>query len=143
MYNNMDLSNTNAGLMVGSLLPVVDYKEAFFQDLKDSVEPLVRNSIFLYLAYEAKAVEAAKYREDPKADVPFLKREAELRGVPLKDLVTSVEEKGVAFKNAISEMELLRIDYNLRYSNITEHQERLYLRDEFISKIRETMGALQ
>jgi len=116
-------------------IPKVDYKDAFFQDLRAAVEPLVRNSLFSYLAYVGKAEEVAKYREDPKADVPYLKREAALRGTKLADLVQLVEEKGESFKASVNELELLRVEFNLRYSKTTNEEERLHLRDEFLGRL--------
>jgi len=121
----------------------VDYKDAFFQDLKDTVDPLVQNSLFLYVAYEIKAQEAAKFKADPEADVPFLKKEAELRGLTVAGLALLVESKGVAFKDAVREMELLRIEFNIRYKGAREHLDKLHLRDEFIAKIKDISAPLQ
>lgn len=131
-----DLEMLNTGLMMVGLPPQVDYKDAFFQDLKDSIEPVVRNSLFMYLAYLGKGEEAARYREDPKAEIPLIKEEAKLRGMPVPDLVTLIEGRGKALKDAISKLELLRVDFNLRYAKISDQQERLTLRDEFIPKMK-------
>lgn len=137
----MFTDSVDSSMLAASIsIPRVDIKDAFFQDLEDHVGPLVRNSLFLYAAYLRKAIEVAKYREDPKADVPYLKREAELRKVPLKDMVAMVEAKGEAFNKALSEMELLRVEFNLRYAGLKEYQERLELRDEFIPRIGEVMS---
>jgi hypothetical protein len=135
--NGPDLS------MMTVLPKAVDYKDAFFQDLRHTVDPLVQNSLFLYVAYEIKAQEAAKFKADPKADVPFLKKEAELRGVKVAELASVVESKGVAFKDAVRKMELLRIEFNIRYEDAKEYLDKLHLRDEFIAKIKEISVPLQ
>ena len=137
MYNSDPNSSTLA-----ALVSQVDIKDAFFMDLEEAIGPLVRKSLFLYVAYERKGAEAAKYKEDPKADVPTLKREAELRGITVKAMAEMVETKGQAFNKAISDIELLRVEFNLRYAEVKEYQERLYLRDEFMPRIREIMSAL-
>lgn len=133
MYNTDQM---NEVFMTATLLPAVDYKDAFFQDLRDHIEPLVRNSLFQYLAYQYKGEEADKYNADPKADVPYLKAEADLRGIAVKDLVALVERNGLALKSAIKDLELLRIEFNLRYAKTKELLERVQLRDEFIPRIK-------
>jgi hypothetical protein len=121
----------------------LDYKDIFFQDMDKAVQQLVQNSLFLYAAYEIKLAEVEKYLADPKAEVPFLKEEAALRGAKLEDMVTLVKGKGAAFKAAIRKMELLRIEFNTRYSKVTTTLDRLALRDEFSPKVRAVMEALQ
>ncbi len=121
----------------------LDYKDIFFQDIDKAVQQLVQNSLFLYVAYEIKLAEVEEYIADPKAKVPFLKEEAALRGVKLEDMVTLVKGKGSAFKTSIRKMELLRIEFNTRYSKVTTTLDRLALRDEFSPKVRAVMEALQ
>lgn len=122
------------------ILPV-DYKGAFFQDLRD-IEGLVQNSLFLYVAYDIKGKEAALYTENPKADVPTLKKEAKLRGVSLEEMVIMVKDKGAAFTTAIAEMELLRVEFNLRYASTKTNLDRLQLRDEFLPRARKVMESV-
>jgi hypothetical protein len=138
----MDLDTFNTSAMVGSLQPAVDYKDAFFQDVREHIEPLVRNSLFQLLAYQYKGEEAEAYKEDPKANVPMLGREAELRGITIPDMVAMVERNGTALKSTIKELELVRIEYNLRYAKVKEELDRLQLRDEFIARVKAITEAL-
>jgi hypothetical protein len=135
VMDNLDIVDVPQS-MLASIIPEVGYKDAFFQDLRDAVEPIVRGSLFMYLAYLAKGEEAAKYRLDSEADIPLLSREATLRGIPVSAMVEMVEQKGAAFKAVISDLELLRIQFNLLYANTEEEVERLQLREEFVTKLR-------
>lgn len=132
----LDLDSFNTSFMVGAYTPPTDYKAAFFQDVRDHIEPMVRNSLFQLLAYQYKGEEADAYNADPKADIPMLRREAELRKVSIKDMVAMVGRNGAALRSAIIELELLRIEYNLRYADVSEELERLQLRDEYISRVK-------
>lgn len=137
MYAGIDVS-----LMDSTLIPAVDYKDAFFQDVREHIEPFVRNSLFQLLAYQYKGEEADLYKADQGANIPMIKREAELRGISIPDMVKMVERTGSALKSAIKDLELLRVEYNLRYSKIKEHQDKLELRDEFIVKVKAITGGL-
>lgn len=130
-------------MMSYSMLTPVDYQDVFFQDLRDSTEFLVRNSLFLYVAYEIKAVEAAKFRQDPKAEVPFLAREAEIRKMEIPALVELVEKKALAFRAVIREMELLRIEFNMTYAELKDLAERVKLRDEYLEKVQKVTESLK
>jgi hypothetical protein len=140
MYNPNEF---NPQMISSDMMKQVDYQDAFFRDLKDSTEPLVRDSLFLYVAYEIKAAEAAKYKLDPKADVPFLVREAKLRGMELPALVDLVEKKATAFKALICEMELLRIEFSIKYADAKELADKMKLRDEYLVKIKTVSDSLK
>lgn len=130
-------------LEAGKITLQPDYQDAFFQDLRATTEPLVRDSLFLYVAYEIKAVEAVKYKLDPKADVPFLVREAKLRGMELPALVEVVEKKATTFKALIREMELLRIEFSIKYADAKELADKMKLRDEYLVKIKTVTASLK
>ena len=133
--DNLDMVDVQES-MLASMIPGVSPKDAFFQDLRDAVEPIVRGSLFMYLAYLAKGEEAVKYRLDSSANVPLLNREATLRGIPIFAMVDMVEGKGAAFKAVINELELLRIEFNLLYAKTEGEVERFQLRDEFLTRLK-------
>lgn len=140
MYSNTD--GFNSTMMVGAALVPVDYRDAFFQDVRDHIEPLVRNSLFQLLAYQYKGEEADAYKANPRAEIPMLKEEAQLRGVSIDDMVLMVERNGAALKSAIKGLELLRVEFNLRYAGVSDDLERLQLRDEYIARVKEITKSL-
>lgn len=113
-----------------------DDTEEFFQELKNLSEPLVRNSLMQYVAYEMKNQEAELYKKDPTADLPFLKQEAALRKMTVGELASAISNKGVALFHIVRSFELLRVEFNERIQGLTTYSEKLALRDELLAKAK-------
>lgn len=119
-----------------------DTSKEFFNELRTATESLVQNSLFLYVAYKLKAVEALAFKEDPTNPHPFLVTEAKLRGISVADLVKVVESKAEQLETTIREVELLRIEFNLRSSKLESYESKLALRDELIAKLRSILSKI-
>lgn len=107
--------------------------EVFFQDINAALG-LVKNNLLIYTAYELKEADVKKYMEDPKADVPSLKKEAELRGVTIKDLAASITEKAEKFRAVVRGAELLRIEFNQLFPKAKTHEDKMALRDRLLGE---------
>ena len=117
-------------------LPEVNGVDSFFQEIRDISEAFVRRSLMQYVAYDFKVTDAQAYLLDPTVKVPYLEKEASLRGVSLPDTVKSVMERRDVLVSIIREYELIRVEFNLLYEGTSSPQERLTLRDKMLSKAK-------
>ena len=116
--------------------------DSFFQELREISEAFVRRSLMQYIAYELKTKDSEAYIADPAANIPFLKREAQLRGLTLDEMVQSVSQRKEVLHSIVREYELLRVEFNLRYKDSMDYAEKLALRDELLAKAKKLVESV-